>query len=187
MADQSTNHQITLLIGYDAMGVFLDTWWKVHNANFNDFSDWLSSMSREIWVGGSPGDIAEWGDWLDTVLLVCPQRNDVKDELRRMRAEWEAYRATDNIEPLEARREALDKLRAVDASQPWHRIGDHPMSTAEAYETMRVRLSAYWNREADDITAVQRSIGHPGTAWTSTQWDKWLVAVKSAVERARVV
>jgi hypothetical protein len=57
---------LTVEQAYDAMFYFLENEFSL--APSDELAGLLSSLSRDIWVGGTTGDPAAWQDWLNAVI-----------------------------------------------------------------------------------------------------------------------
>ena len=57
---------ITVIEGYDAMRVFLETVWRRHGKPVEEIAFLLGSLK---WADGSPVDPTMWQDWLAAVQM----------------------------------------------------------------------------------------------------------------------
>jgi hypothetical protein len=57
---------ITVIEGYDAMRVFLETVWRRHGEPVEEIAFLLGSLK---WADGSPVDPSMWYDWLVAVQM----------------------------------------------------------------------------------------------------------------------
>jgi hypothetical protein len=55
---------ITVIEGYDAMRIFLETVWRRHGKSVEEIAFLLGSLK---WADGSPVDPTMWHDWLEAV------------------------------------------------------------------------------------------------------------------------
>jgi hypothetical protein len=134
-------------------------------------------------MNGQPLDIAQWSDWLDAMLSVRPDLDDIKEVRRQIQEDYHEFLRARKTEPLEVRRKALDALRAKATKCTWHRIGHRSVGELDAYEAMRAFLSAYWSRggkQSRDIGAIVDELKHKETAPDVAQWNAWLAAIQTA-------
>src|SRR3981081_3961218 len=59
---------ITVIEGYDAMAIFLDTVWRRHGRSVEEIALLLGSLK---WADGSPVDPTTWQDWLAAVQMAA--------------------------------------------------------------------------------------------------------------------
>ncbi len=59
---------ITVIEGYDAMRVFLETVWRRHGKPVEEIAFLLGSLK---WADGSPVDPTMWQDWLAAVQMAA--------------------------------------------------------------------------------------------------------------------
>ena len=59
---------ITVIEGYDAMRVFLETVWRRHDKPVEEIAFLLGSLK---WADGSPVDPTMWQDWLAAVQMAA--------------------------------------------------------------------------------------------------------------------
>jgi hypothetical protein len=71
MAIIKATDTITLVEGYDATRVFLETTWRRHGKNVDEIEFVLGGMK---WADGSPIDPTMWEDWLAAVQIACAGR-----------------------------------------------------------------------------------------------------------------
>jgi hypothetical protein len=62
------------LQAFDAMCAFLEAYWERGGKTSDDLATLLSSLSRDVWASGIPGDPALWDDWRAAVDAVVGQR-----------------------------------------------------------------------------------------------------------------
>jgi hypothetical protein len=181
MTDQG-EQQLNLLVGFDAMRAFLNAAWKNNGKKSDGLANLLSNISRDVWANGQPLDIAQWSDWLDAVLAVQPDLEDVREARRQMLDEHQKFARILKMEESEQRVE-LAKYRTETAAKPWHRGGSCTISTLSAFEAMCSFLSAYWNRDgrrSDDIGGILSGLDRRNIEPQATQWSAWLAAIEAA-------
>ena len=186
MTSLPSDRNIDLVVGFDAMRAFLLVRWEEDDRQSDDLANLLSNMNRDVWRNSQPLGIAQWSDWLDAVLSVRPDLADIRNAQQQMAKDHQKLVRILKMEPLEQRAE-LDKYRVEMALQPWHRIGQRPVSPLDAYEAMRAFLSSYWSRggkQSRDIGAILDGLKHEKTAARMAQWDAWLAAVQTAKAQA---
>ena len=66
---------ITVVEGYDAMRIFLETIWRRHGKTADEIELLIGGLK---WADGTPVDPTMWGDWLAAVQIVRtgPKRVD---------------------------------------------------------------------------------------------------------------
>lgn len=186
MTSLAIDRNINLLVGFDAMRAFLRARWEEDEKQSDDLANLLSNMNRNVWRNTQPLDIAQWSDWLDAVLSVWPDLEDVKSTRREIEEDHKKLRRILEMEEPEQRAE-LDKYRAKAALKTWHRIGHRSMSALDAYEAMRAFLSAYWSRggeQSRDIGIILGELKHEEATPRVAQWNAWLAAVQTAKTQA---
>ncbi|MGZ5875254.1 MAG: hypothetical protein ACXWKP_24470 [Bradyrhizobium sp.] len=62
---------ITVIEGYDAMRIFLETVWRRDGKTHDEIERVLGGLK---WADGSPVDPMMWEDWLAAVQAVCCAR-----------------------------------------------------------------------------------------------------------------
>jgi hypothetical protein len=62
---------ITVIEGYDAIRVFLETVWRRHNNPVDEIALLLGSLK---WADGSPVDPTTWQDWMAAVQMAASAR-----------------------------------------------------------------------------------------------------------------
>jgi hypothetical protein len=129
--------RISLLQGFDAMGVFLDAHWERGGRKFVDLAVVLGSARRNIMDNGPPLDRAYWSDWLDAILACDPSRTSVAEARADIKADWSEFLA---LLKAGADRPVLDEYRARKVKKSWHRVGDELMTSEQAYDAMRLFL-----------------------------------------------
>jgi hypothetical protein len=65
---------ITVIEGYDAMAIFLDTFWRRHGRSVEEIAFLLGSLR---WADGSPVDPTTWQDWLAAVERATSRYNNI--------------------------------------------------------------------------------------------------------------
>ena len=66
---------ITVLEGYDAMRVFLETRWQRRGKAAEDIAeDIVFVLGGSKWADGTPVDPTIWGDWLRAVRMSRPSK-----------------------------------------------------------------------------------------------------------------
>jgi len=177
MSEQTNAEMINLLVGFDAMRSFLRAQWEVDGKHSDGLASLLGNLNRDVWRNGQPADIAQWSDWLDAVLSVRPDLTDVSDARRQMQKEHERLRqilASNSAE----QRKNLDDFRKDAALHTWHRIGFFPLSTVDAYESMRAFLRAYCKRGGEGPSDLGELVDYPTEA--NAQWKNWMHSIEQA-------
>jgi hypothetical protein len=182
ITDVRTDTQTNLLIGFDALRLFLRVRWEEDEKRSVDLANLLSSMERDVGRNSQPLDIAQWSDWLDAVLSVRPDLGDVKRARKEIEDDHQRFHSILEMKGSEQERE-LDKFRTESARQTWHRIGHHPISILEGYEAVGKFLTAYWERGGKRCryigTILQDLLREPAAS-SFAQWNDWLRAVQAA-------
>jgi hypothetical protein len=75
--DISSLPELTALQAFDAMRVFVESYWERGLKASDDLRLLLSAMNREtaIWADGGPADPAMWSDWMQAVETVKPTQS----------------------------------------------------------------------------------------------------------------
>jgi hypothetical protein len=61
---QAPDHRtLDELVAFDAMRIFLETYWEEGLRASDDIAVLLGSLSRDAWANGQPLDLALWDDW----------------------------------------------------------------------------------------------------------------------------
>ena len=184
---QATDQHTSLIVGFDAVGIFLRARWKEGEKQSDDLANLLGSMNRDVGRNSQPLDIAQWSDWLDAVLLVRPDLDEVRQARLQMQDDHQKLRRILETAPSE-QPEKLNQYRTETASQTWHRVGDCSMSILDGYEAMRAFVAAYWHRgrkQSREIGIILENLLHEEPAAAGlAQWDNWL-AVRTAQREAR--
>jgi hypothetical protein len=68
MAMMKATDTITVIEGYDAVRVFLETVWRRHGKPVEEMAFVLGGLK---WADGSPVDPAMWQDWLAAVQIAA--------------------------------------------------------------------------------------------------------------------
>ena len=68
MAMMKATDTITVIEGYDAVRVFLETVWRRHDKPVEEIAFMLGGLK---WADGSPVDPAMWQDWLAAVQIAA--------------------------------------------------------------------------------------------------------------------
>jgi hypothetical protein len=72
MAIMKASDTITVVEGYDAMRIFLETVWRRHGKTDEEIEVLLGGLK---WADGAPVDPTMWEDWLAAVQMVCAGRS----------------------------------------------------------------------------------------------------------------
>jgi hypothetical protein len=73
MAIMKASDTITVVEGYDAMRIFLETVWRRHHGKTDEEIELLIGGLK--WADGAPVDPTMWEDWLAAVQMVCAGRS----------------------------------------------------------------------------------------------------------------
>jgi hypothetical protein len=73
MTMMKANDTITLVEGYEAMHVFLETVWRRHDKPVEEIAFVLAGLK---WADGSPVDPAMWQDWLAAAQIAAAGRRE---------------------------------------------------------------------------------------------------------------
>ena len=68
MAIMKATDTITVVEGYDAMRIFLETVWRCHGKTDEEIELLLGGLK---WADGTPVDPTMWEDWLTALKTVC--------------------------------------------------------------------------------------------------------------------
>ena len=71
MAIMKASDTITVVEGYDAMRIFLETVRRRHGKIADEIEFIVGGLK---WADGSPVDATMWADWLAAVEIVCSRR-----------------------------------------------------------------------------------------------------------------
>ena len=71
MAIMKASDTITVVEGYDAMRIFLETVWRRHGKTDEEIELLIGGLK---WADGSPVDPTMWEDWLAAVQIACSGR-----------------------------------------------------------------------------------------------------------------
>jgi hypothetical protein len=63
---------ITVIEGYDAIGIFLETIWRRHGKPADQLAFLVGSVK---WADGAPVEPTTWQDWLAAVQMVASARS----------------------------------------------------------------------------------------------------------------
>src|SRR4051812_10233547 len=102
------------------MRTFLQTQWEGDEKHSDDLANLLSNVSRDVWANGQPLDIAQWSDWLDAVLSIRPELDQLKKVRSQLQEDHQEFLRALKVAPLEVQRKMLDKLRDKASQRPWH-------------------------------------------------------------------
>jgi hypothetical protein len=72
MAIMKASDTITVVEGYDAMRIFLETVWWRHGKTDEEIELLIGGLK---WADGAPVDPTMWEDWLAAVQMVCAGRS----------------------------------------------------------------------------------------------------------------
>jgi hypothetical protein len=72
MAIMKASDTITVVEGYDAMRIFLETVWRRHGKTDEEIELLIGGLK---WADGAPADPTMWQDWLAAVQIVCAGRS----------------------------------------------------------------------------------------------------------------
>jgi hypothetical protein len=72
MAIMKASDTITVVEGYDAMRIFLETVWRRHGKTDEEIELLIGGLK---WADGAPVDPTMWEDWLAAVQMVCAGRS----------------------------------------------------------------------------------------------------------------
>ena len=72
MAIMKASDTITVVEGYDAMRIFLETVWRRHGKTDEEIELLIGGLK---WADGAPVDPIMWQDWLAAVQIVCAGRS----------------------------------------------------------------------------------------------------------------
>jgi hypothetical protein len=71
MAIMKASDAITVVEGYDATRIFLETIWRRHGKTAGEIELLIGGLK---WADGSPVDPTMWEDWLAAVQIACSGR-----------------------------------------------------------------------------------------------------------------
>ena len=74
MAIMKAADTITVVEGYDAMRIFLETVWRRHGKTDEEIELLIGGLK---WADGTPVDPTLWEDWLVAVQIACMGRDEV--------------------------------------------------------------------------------------------------------------
>ncbi len=72
MAIMKASDTITIVEGYDAMRIFVETVWRRHGKTDEEIELLIGGLK---WADGAPVDPTMWEDWLAAVQMVCAGRS----------------------------------------------------------------------------------------------------------------
>ena len=62
------------LEAFDAMRIFLESYWRRGGKKSDDLAALLSDVARNVWTNEMPGDAAQWNDFRNAVSEVIADR-----------------------------------------------------------------------------------------------------------------
>jgi hypothetical protein len=172
---------ISLLVGFDSMRAYLQSRWLEGEERDDNLAGLLGDLDRNETRNTPPLDLAEWSDWLNAVLSVRPDLDDIRRTLRQIQDDQREFVLALAVEPSEAQVKVLDELRNRAAQHTWHRIGDLPINALSAYEAMRPFLGAYWATKSHPLGKLAAIFDELNNH--DAQWAAWLAAVQVAKDQ----
>ncbi len=172
---------ISLLAGFDAMRAYLQSLWLEGEERDDNLAGLLGSLDRNESRNNPPLDLASWSDWLNAVLTVRPDLDDIKRALQQIQSDHEEFVQARAIEPFGTQVKKLNELRGRAAQNTWHRIGDLPINALSAYEAMRPFLGAYWAKKSHPLGKLAAIFNELNNR--DAQWAAWLAAVQVAKDQ----